>query len=268
MRSASNARFEVTVSEATAISRSPDSILDPATDGEIDLTAYVSCYNEAPFVVQTLSDICEALRGSGLSYEILVIDDGSRDGSIELVRKFISEHPDERMILRCNLKNAGLAQNYIDGAFLGTGRYYKLFCGDNTEPVESIVQICKVIGTADMVIPSYLSVEGKNAFRQALSRTYTGLINLVSGNRLRYYNGLAVHRRKNVMRWHPNTKGFGFQADIICMLLDTGATYKEISVPAVNRTESRALTGKNILSVGHTLLDIAIRRVAKAVYGK
>jgi hypothetical protein len=42
-----------------------------------------------------------------------------------------------------------------------------------------------------------------------------GLVNLVTGNRLHYYNGLAVHLGHNVMRWHPNTRGFGFQADIL-----------------------------------------------------
>ena len=68
------------------------------------------------------------------------------------------------------------------------------------------------------------------------------------------------------MRWHPNTRGFGFQADIICMLLDQGATHMEIEVEAINRAQSRALTVKNVLSVGHTLLDILVRRAANRVY--
>lgn len=55
----------------------------------------------------------------------------------------------------------------------------------------------------------------------------------MSGFRLQYYNGLAVHLRYNVMRWHPNT--FGFQADIICMLLDQGFSYKELPVKTVER---------------------------------
>jgi hypothetical protein len=55
------------------------------------------------------------------------------------------------------------------------------------------------------------------------------------------------------MRWHPNTRGFGFQADIICMLLEHGATYLEVSVPAINRVDSRALTWKK------TYFRLAIR---------
>lgn len=77
------------------------------------------------------------------------------------------------------------------------------------------------------------------------------------------YTGLAVHLRYNVMRWHPNTRGFGFQADIICLLLDQGFTYKEIPVRTIGRKkgDSKALTFKNLLSVFHTLVDIIVCRI-------
>ena len=94
------------------------------------------------------------------------------------------------------------------------------------------------------------------------------LVNFISGFRLHYYNGLAVHLRYNVMRWHPNTRGFGFQADIICMLLDQGFTFKEIPVRTIERKKGdlKALTFKNMLSVFHTLVDIVIRRISNRVY--
>ena len=71
-----------------------------------------------------------------------------------------------------------------------------------------------------------------------LSNVYVKLVDLVSGFHLRYYNGLAVHLRHNVMRWHPNTRGFGFQADIICLLLDQGFSYKEVPVKTIERRAS------------------------------
>ena len=268
MTPAASARYEVTFSEAARREHQEDDVIHPESAGLLDLTAFVSCYNEAAFIVRTLDDVCEALGRLELRFEIVVIDDCSSDGSAELVRRYIQAHPDIRIVLRRNLVNKGLAQNYIDGAFIGKGRYYKLFCGDNTEPVESIVEICRHIGEADMIIPNYISVEGKSRLRQWLSRAYTAVVNVVSGNRMTYYNGLPLHLRYNVMRWHPNTRGFGFQADIVCMLLDSGATHLEVSVPAMNRAESRALTVKNFLSVGHTLADIAIRRIASWFYGR
>jgi len=71
-----------------------------------------------------------------------------------------------------------------------------------------------------------------------------------------------------VMRWHPNTRGFGFQADIICMLLEQGFSYKEVAVKTVERRDGRtnALNFKNMLSVAHTLIDLMFRRIANRVY--
>jgi len=261
--------FEFTLSAASLRDHREEMLLRPELrDTTLDLTCFVSCYNEAGFIVQTLDDITGALRELGLSFEIIVVDDCSNDDSVERVRAYIAAHPDERVILRRNLVNRGLAQNYIDTAFLGKGRHYKLFCGDNTEPPASIARICSHIGKADIIIPHYVSVEGKSGARKLLSRAYTALVNLVSGNAVPYYNGLAIHLRHNIMRWHPNTRGFGFQADIICMLLDQGASYVEVDVEAVNRTESGALTLKNILSVAHTLIDVLIRRLARGFYGR
>jgi hypothetical protein len=93
-------------------------------------------------------------------------------------------------------------------------------------------------------------------------------VNLVTGNRLHYYNGLAVHLRHNVMRWHPNTRGFGFRADILCLLIDLGFTYKEIPVATVEqrRGKSNALTFRNFLSVSHTIIEIANRRLSNRLY--
>src|SRR5205085_379763 len=144
----------------------------------------------------------------------------SSDDSPRIVADYIASNPDERIVLRVNRVNKGLAQNYLDAAFLGRGKYYRLICGDNAEPRDSIVAVFNAIGKADIIVPYFASAEGKSLRRRMISTSYTWLLNLITGNRLQYYNGLAVHLRHNVMRWHPNTHGFGFQADILCLLLD------------------------------------------------
>jgi len=258
----------VTMTPAASRLHDAESIRDPAHNSALDLTILVSCYNEQDFIIGTLETVRQALAEVvAVGYEIIVIDDCSRDRSADLVEEYIKTHPDDRIVLRRNKTNRGLAQNYFDAAFIGKGKYFRLICGDDAEPKETIVAVCRRIGEADMLIPYYVSSEGKSLYRRLLSKAYTGLVNLISGFRLHYYNGLAVHLRYNVMRWHPNTRGFGFQADIICMLLDQGFTYVEIPVKTVERkgAGSEALRFNNILSVGHTLLDIVVRRITNRV---
>lgn len=240
----------------------------PGTSGPVDVTIFVSCYNESAFIVDTLETIIAAFAQTPLSYEIIVIDDVSKDNSAALVEGFITEHPALNVVLRRNGRNRGLAQNYVDGAFLGKGHYYRLICGDNAEPIDTITAVLKEVGKADMLLPYYVTAEGKSWFRRTLSGAYSRLVNLLSGQNIHYYNGLAIHSRYNVMRWHPVTRGFGFQAEIVCMLLAAGASYLEIPVRTVELKggKSRALTIRNWLSVTHTLISIVVRRLSNWVY--
>jgi len=243
-------------------------LIAPYAEGALDLTVFVSCYNEAPYIVGTLDAVRSAAAEAGLAYEIIVIDDASRDDSARIVADYIAANPDERIVLRVNRFNKGLAQNYTDAAFLGRGKYYRLICGDDAEPRDSILTVFKAIGKADIIIPYYATAEGKNLRRRLISKGYTGLINMITGNRLKYYNGLAVHLRHNIMRWHPNTHGFGFQADILCLLIDLGFTYQEVEIITIEQRSggSNALTFRNLVSVAHTLIEIGNRRLSNRLY--
>jgi glycosyltransferase involved in cell wall biosynthesis len=239
----------------------------PYDESSLDITCFVSCYNEAAYVADTLDTICSAAREVRLRFEIIVIDDCSKDDSREKVREYIAAHPDENILLRANKNNRGLAQNYVDCAFMGRGKYYRLFCGDNAEPRESIVGLLKAVGEADCIVP-YRASDGRSGWRHMISAAYTNIINAITGNRVTYYNGSSIHLRYNVMRWHTNTKGFGFQAEILCLLLDLGFTYKEVNIVAQEQRQgkSNALTARNMLSVAHTIIEIANRRISNWVY--
>ncbi|MCE9605541.1 MAG: glycosyltransferase family 2 protein [Planctomycetia bacterium] len=243
----------------------PDAILD-----RIDLTLFIACYNEAENIVGTLDTLLGALQQfPETTWEALLIDDASKDRTAEVVKRWLDEHPGLPIYLKVNKKNKGLACNYIEGAFWGRGKYYRLVCGDDVEPRETFCEVLRQLGTSDMVI-FYQDCRGRSLFRRLLSRTFTGLVNLISGHRLKYYNGLAIHKRYNVMRWNANYHGFGFQTDILTRLLDEGIPYKEVLVKAHERPNghSKALTMKNLLSVSHTLLDLSIRRFGRIFFNR
>jgi glycosyltransferase involved in cell wall biosynthesis len=242
----------------------------PLSGSDVDITFFVACYNEEENIIPTLDTLLAALGESPWSWEILVIDDASTDRSAELVRRFVHDHPGLPVRLKVNEVNKGLAHNFTEGAFLGRGQYYRLVCGDNVEPKETFVALLKRLGEADMIIPYHIRCEGKALYRRLLSKAYVRLVNGISGYRIKYYNGLTVHRRYNVMRWHNYTRGFGFQADLIVRLLDEGCTYTEVLVTAHERTKgkAKAMNLKNYLSVAHTLLELIIRRLARFVYNR
>jgi 2-polyprenyl-3-methyl-5-hydroxy-6-metoxy-1,4-benzoquinol methylase len=242
-----------------------------STESSLDLTIVVPCLNEEARVKNTLDTIASAMSELPYSYEVLVIDDASADSTSQAVEDYQLQRPELPIRLHRNLKNRGLTRSYVDGAFLGHGRYYRLVCGDNAEPKETITAIVRELGTADMIIPYHSAVDGKSLLRRTLSRLYTTLVSKLSGYRIRYYNGCALHLRYNVMRWGPYSFGFGFQAELITRLLDEKTTFIEIPVNARHVEKSgrnSALNLRNFLSVGHTLLEILIRRIRKRALEK
>lgn len=240
-------------------------------DHDPDITVIVTCYNEEALIADTLANVTGALQTARCSYEVIVVDDLSKDNSTAKVREYIHAYPAYPIKLKCNERNRGLATNYIDAAFEGRGKYYRLCCGDDAESKEVLTEVFRHIGEADIVIPYQIQNEivGKSIFRKLLSNTFTELVNLISGYKIKYYNGLAIHLRYNVMRWHPSSYGFGFQADMITRLLDEGASYIQVPSSSIDRkgSASAALTVRNVLSVGHTLLEMGIRRLRRAIYG-
>ncbi len=98
---------------------------------EKDITIFVPCYNEEGNIIGTFNTFIPALVETKLSWEIIVIDDASIDKSRELICRYIKDHPNYHITLMTRKENVGLAQNYIEGAFIAKGRYYKLVCGDN-----------------------------------------------------------------------------------------------------------------------------------------
>lgn len=244
----------------------------PATVSmDIDITVLITCYNEETLITDTLDHVIEALKVAERTYEIIVVDDVSTDGSLEVIRKYIDAHPGEPITLKANRANRGLANNYVEAAFLGKGKYYRLCCGDDSEPVDALVNLFKHVGSADIIVPFQNQdlVAGKSGGRRSISKLFTFLVNSISGHSLKYYNGSAIHLRYNVMRWHPSSYGFGFQADILTRLLDEGASYVQVTSSGNDRKggDSTALSMRNVLSVSHTLLELAIRRLRRSLYG-
>jgi glycosyltransferase involved in cell wall biosynthesis len=237
----------------------------------IDLTIVIPCLNEESRIAATLDNVAAAMRQLPHSYEVLVVDDGSTDSTAGIAERYMDCHPDMPIHLIQHPANRGLTRTYVDCAFLSHGKYYRLVCGDNVEPSETLVACFRELGKADMIIPYRAVVPGKSAFRTLLSNFYTTAVNKLSGYHIRYYNGLATHLRYNVMRWGPYSFGFGFQAELITRLLDEGASYVEILVAGTHQEKSgrnSALNLQNFLSVSHTLLEICIRRLRRRAFHK
>lgn len=241
----------------------------PLANEQVLITIFVACFNEERYIERALDAVRESMAALSITYDVIVIDDASTDRSVELVEAWKAAHPEVDLTLVKRTKNRGLAAGFIDAAFLGKGKYYRLVCGDAPEDTATMIELYKWIGKADMILPYYPEIPGKSRFRRQVSSVYTSIVNALSGHQIHYYNGCGIMLRYDVMRWGPYAFGFGFQAELVTRLLDEGSSCIEIPLKVVHRdkVKNSALNTRNFLSVTHSLFEIVVRRARKKAWG-
>lgn len=103
------------------------------------LSIIVPVYNVEKYVERCLN----SLKGLDIENEIIVVNDGSTDNSLEVVEKFKKENPNENIII-INQKNQGVSVARNKGIEVSTGDYIYFLDSDDwieTEEFEKMLNI-------------------------------------------------------------------------------------------------------------------------------
>ena len=235
---------------------------------DIDISFFIPCLNEEDNIGKTIQSVVDVMKNMNMEYEILVVDDNSSDNTIEKVTEEIDKNKEIKINLIENSITKGLGRNYFLTSHKAMGKHYMLINGDAAETNETIRDLVSETGNEDMIIPYFGKNDTRVRFRRLLSISFTFLVNLLSGNKIKYYNGPVLHKTENVKIFRSETIGFAYQAELICYLLNEKTTYLEIQVENSDRETgvSKAFTIKNILSVGNALFHILLRRIVYLIY--
>ncbi len=113
---------------------------------ELDVSVCIPVFNEEQAIRECVTQLTNMMRGLPYSFEVLVIDDGSRDRSIERIRDL----PVRILRHRRNL-GGGIAR--LTGIRHARGRWIVQTDADGTYPVDAIPAMLDLMGRgADMVI--------------------------------------------------------------------------------------------------------------------
>ncbi|PCI38402.1 MAG: hypothetical protein COB53_04815 [Elusimicrobia bacterium] len=229
---------------------------------------FIPCLNEEGNIGRTIDTVVAVLRDRHDSFEIIVVDDASTDKTIEELEETCKRFSEIDIKIVRNRFCRGLGRNYFIAAHRARGEYFMLINGDAAEPAETIKAIVERRGKADAIVPYFGLKETRTVPRRILSGTFTFLVNLLSGNNLRYYNGPVLHRTQNVQDWFAETAGFAYQAELLCRLLDEGISVHEVQVTNSDRGRgaSKAISLVNLLSVANSLTHILLRRVSRFLF--
>jgi glycosyltransferase involved in cell wall biosynthesis len=231
----------------------------------MDITFFVPCKNEEKNIYNTLENIFYSI--GDYNYEILIVDDGSTDKTLSIINKFKLNYKDVNLKTIIRSKSLGIGKNYFLVSRIALGKYFMLVNGDGVEPKESIKKLIKNIGTAEILIPYFGNNDQRSKFRKNLSLLFTQIVNIFSGNRIKYYNGPVVHLTENLKYSRTETFGYGYQAEIICDLLLNGKSYSHIEISNSDRQwgTSKAFALSNFISVANSLIHILMRRIREKI---
>lgn len=240
-----------TASSPTSRQSRPISDNASALAGSISIV--IPALNEEVVLDGVVRDIEKQVTAFFRDYEIILINDGSADKTGEIMDRLATELPNIRVLH--NPRNIGLGASYKRGVEEARCTYLMMLCGDGGMPAASLPPIFSAVGSADIVAPYVTNLRTiKSPMRYFTSRVYTNLLNILFGQKIKYYNGLPVHRVDLLRQLRINSTGFAFQGEILTKLLRSGCSMTEVGVAGAEMTRnSSALRLKGLINIAKVL---------------
>lgn len=85
------------------------------SDQSPHLSVVLACYNEEPVLAASFAEIRDTLDGWGRPYEVVFVDDASRDRTRELISELVATHPDVPSQVVLHERNTGRGRSVTDG---------------------------------------------------------------------------------------------------------------------------------------------------------
>jgi dolichyl-phosphate beta-glucosyltransferase len=217
------------------------------------LSLIIPAYNEEKRLPATLTRMVEYLALRDFSYEIVVVDDGSRDGTRDLVREFAATR--SFMRLECyddeNGKPLNRGKGYAvrHGVLAARGRDILFSDADLSTPIEEMEKLLPAIsrGDCDMAIASRALPESNLTvhqpwYRERMGRLFNTFVQrIIDTQILDTQCGFKAFRGDVAKRLFGMAQidGFGFDTEILFLAQKFKYRVREIPVTWEHRDDSR-----------------------------
>lgn len=135
------------------------------------LTVVVPSYNVEKYLEQTLDSFIDEAVLPDL--EVLIVDDGSKDRTAEIGKKYEEKYPDTFRVI--SKENGGHGSTINTGIVQGHGKYFKVVDGDDWVNTPDFVKLIEELKNcdADYVVTNYYEVDDQT--KAETPKTFPGL---------------------------------------------------------------------------------------------
>jgi len=168
--------------------------------GEVDISVVVPVYNEAENIASVLDEIIKVMESLDRSYEIITVDDGSKDNTFEILKQYHQQHPQVKVIRLT--RNFGQHPAVYAGFNYSQGEILLSIDGDGQNPPEEIPNLIKVLEEGDYdFVQGWRTQRQDSPFRRFFSQYVNWFITKMTGSELKDAGcGMAVYSRNAVNR--------------------------------------------------------------------
>ena len=222
-----------------------DAVAEESTPGEgrpdVEWSVVIPAFNEAHRLPRYLAEVLAYFEKRGRPFEVVVVDDGSSDGTLAVVDGLAREHPALRALRFDTNHGKGAA---VRSGMLATSGGYRLFAdADGATPIAELERFLPVLASgADIVIGTRAAADASvsvvaRRHRVAAGRIFNSLVTRLGlPNVSDSQCGFKAFAARAAQDLFPRTRTAGFGFDVELLLLAQASGYRIVEVP-VNWTD-------------------------------
>jgi glycosyltransferase involved in cell wall biosynthesis len=191
------------------------------------ITLMIPALNEEKRIGNTLENVLKVIpAGDDRRVQILVIDDGSTDGTAKIIADY-ARHHQEITLLRHD-GNRGLGQALRTALAHATGEKFLIVPGDNDMPAATLSDLIRHAHSADMVMCFFPDRQFRGRGRRILSALFGFIYAACFDVHVQYINGPCVYPVARLRELELFSSRFSIVAEINVKLLRQGVSFIEI----------------------------------------
>lgn len=191
----------------------------------------IPAYNEEQSIGQVIEDVKFAMKTNGVDFEIIVVDDGSTDQTLDIARS-------KGVEVYRHLINRGVGAARKTGILNAQGDIIAMLDADGTYPADSIPEMLRFIPKYDQVIGVRMYEFGNLKFiRRIVKKCIFYLASILTKQKIHDLNsGLRVIKKGTLMKYfHLIPDGFSCVSTMTLIFLFNGHTIKFIPIKYYTR---------------------------------
>jgi len=229
----------------------------------MNISIVIPVFNEEDTISNTLKTIKEYLTKRRFKYELIVVDDGSKDKTASLLKK----HPNIKILL--NKKNMGKGYSVKRGVMSAKLDWILFSDVDLSTPIEELDKFIALKDECDVLIGSRNLPESiieikQPPLRSAMGKMFSILVRLLF---LKGINdsqcGFKLFRKaaaKNIFK-RLTIEGFSFDIEALLIARKLGYSIKEIPVRWKNRKESKVRLFSDPIRMFIDIISLKFRKL-------